>query len=174
MKMYDCVPGLEFDEGSDFRISPCWFLDGTHSVPPWTPLFGWFWINFCRHGMQYGAEKLSLPTCKGWDWRFKNGGGYLAVLVTKDPEEIKAREDRFRVAIKPFIEDFRGMWEGLLAEILGRYENLKALDMDTATNIELLANFEESINTCRRMWEIHMYLQARCNRYRGRHRLSHS
>lgn len=98
-----------------------------------------------------------MPTCKGWDWRFKNGGGYLAVLVTKDPEEIKAREDRFRVAIKPFIEDFRGMWEGLLAEILGRYENLKALDMDTATNIELLANFEESINTCRRMWEIHMY-----------------
>ncbi len=56
MKVYDCVPGLEFDESTDFDISPCWFQDATHSVPPWTPMFGWFWINFCRHGMQYGAE----------------------------------------------------------------------------------------------------------------------
>ena len=86
MKMYDCVPGLEFDEATDFDISPCWFQDATHSVPPWTPMFGWFWVNFCRHGMQYGAEKLSLPTVKGWDWRFKDGAGYLALLIVKDPE----------------------------------------------------------------------------------------
>ena len=37
-------------------------------------------------------------------------------------------------------------------------EALKALDLDQATNIELLENFEETINTCRRMWEIHMYM----------------
>jgi len=56
MKVYDVVPGLEFDPQHDFAISPAWFLDATHSVPPWTPMFGWFWVNFCRHGMQYGAE----------------------------------------------------------------------------------------------------------------------
>jgi pyruvate,water dikinase len=158
MKIYDCVPGLEFDEATDFDISPCWFQDATHSVPPWTPMFGWFWINFCRHGMQYGAEKLSLPTVKGWDWRFKDGGGYLALLIVKDPNERKAREDRFRVAIKPFVDDFRGLWLGFVDEMLGRYGKLKALDLDSATNIELLSNFEETINTCRRMWEIHMYM----------------
>lgn len=158
MKMYDCVPGLEFDETKDFEVSPCWFQDATHSVPPWTPMFGWFWINFCRHGMQYGAEKLSLPTVKGWDWRFKDGGGYLAILVVKDPEERKAREERFRVAIKPFLDDFKGMWQGFVDEIVGRYNRCRAIDMDKATNIELLENFEETINTCRRMWEIHMYM----------------
>ncbi len=158
MNVYDCVPGLEFEEATDFDISPCWFQDATHSVPPWTPMFGWFWVNFCRHGMQYGAEKLSLPTVKGWDWRFKDGGGYLALLIVTDPNERKAREERFRVAIKPFVEDFQGLWRGFVDEMLGRYKKLKALDLDTASNIQLLDNFEETINTCRRMWEIHMYM----------------
>jgi phosphohistidine swiveling domain-containing protein len=158
MKVYDCVPGLEFDESIDFQVSPCWFHDATHSVPPWTPMFGWFWVNFCRHGMQYGAEMLSLPTVKGWDWRFKDGAGYLALLIVKDPAERKAREERFRVAIKPFIDDFPGMWKRFVAEMVGRYEKLKALDLDKATNIQLLENFEEMIDTTRRMWEIHMYM----------------
>jgi phosphohistidine swiveling domain-containing protein len=152
------VPGFEFDEKADLAQSPAWFLDGTHSVPPWTPLFGWFWINFCRHGMQYGAEKLSLPTVKGWDWRFRNGGGYLTLLLVKSEAEQKQREERFRVAIRPFIDDYDGLWKSQLDEILGRYEKLKALDLDKASNIELLDNFEQTINVCRRMWEIHMYM----------------
>ncbi|NNF99661.1 MAG: phosphoenolpyruvate-utilizing protein [Desulfobacteraceae bacterium] len=158
MKVYDVVPGLEFDPEQDFAQSPAWFLDGTHSVPPWTPMFGWFWINFCRHGMQYGAEKLSLPTVKGWDWRFMNGGGYLTLLLVKTEEEKQRREVEFRKAILPFIQDYDGLWKGFVDEILGRYADLKALDLDKACNIDLLANFEETINTCRRMWEIHMYM----------------
>lgn len=158
MKVYDVVPGLEFEPEKDFAQSPAWFLDGTHSVPPWTPMFGWFWINFCRHGMQYGAEKLSLPTVKGWDWRFYKGGGYLTLLLVQSEEEKQRREAEFRKAILPFIEDYDGLWDGFIKEILGRYENLKALDLDKASNIELLDNFEETINTCRRMWEIHMYM----------------
>ena len=158
MKVYDVVPGLEFDPEHDLEQSPAWFLDGTHSVPPWTPMFGWFWINFCRHGMQYGAEKLSLPTVKGWDWRFLNGGGYLTLLLVHSEEEKQRREAEFRKAILPFIEDYDGLWKGFVDEILARYENLKALDLDKASNIELLDNFEETINTCRRMWEIHMYM----------------
>ncbi|MEW5721530.1 MAG: PEP-utilizing enzyme [Thermodesulfobacteriota bacterium] len=158
MKVYDVVPGLEFDPERDLAQSPAWFLDGTHSVPPWTPMFGWFWINFCRHGMQYGAEKLSLPTVKGWDWRFHKGGGYLTLLLVKSEEEKRRREGEFRKAILPFIQDYDGLWRGFVAEIMGRYEALKALDLDRAGNIELLENFEETINTCRRMWEIHMYM----------------
>lgn len=158
MKMYDVVPGLEFDPERDLEQSPAWFLDATHSVPPWTPMFGWFWINFCRHGMQWGAEKLSLPTVKGWDWRFMNGGGYLTLLLVKSEEEKQRREAEFRKAILPFIQDYDGLWGGFIKEILDRYENLKSLDVDTASNIELLDNFEETIDTCRRMWEIHMYM----------------
>ena len=45
--MYDIVPAFEFDEEVDLKKHKAWFLDATHSVPPWTPMFGWFWINFC-------------------------------------------------------------------------------------------------------------------------------
>ncbi len=158
MKMYDVVPGLEFDEKVDLEKSPAWFLDATHSVPPWTPMFGWFWINFCRHGMQYGAEKLSLPTVKGWDWRFKDGGGYLTLNLVMDEAERKEREVRFREAIRPFIEDYDKLWGDYVNEMLGHYARLKSCDVDTATNAELLANFEDTINVCRRMWEIHMHM----------------
>jgi len=156
--MYDVVPGFEFDEKADLEKSPAWFLDGTHSVPPWTPMFGWFWIHFCRHGMQYGAEKLGLPGCKGWDWRFKDGGGYLSMNLVTDEAEKKEREGKFREAIRPFIEDFDGLWGGYIDEMMGIYNTLKACDVDTATNTELLENFEGTINACRRMWEVHMYL----------------
>lgn len=158
MKVYDVVPGLEFDPQHDFAISPAWFLDATHSVPPWTPMFGWFWVNFCRHGMQYGAEKLCLPTVKGWDWRFHKGGGYLAVLVVNDEAERARREERFRKAVLPFIEDYDGIWRSLLDEMLARYERLKAVDLEKADNHELWQNFEYVIDTCRRMWEVHMYM----------------
>ena len=50
------------------------------------------------------------------------------------------------------------MWRGFVNEMVGRYDKVKALDMDKATNIEILDNFEQAIDTCRRMWEIHMYM----------------
>ena len=158
MKIYDVVPGLEFDEKVDLEKSPAWFLDATHSVPPWTPMFGWFWINFCRHGMQYGAEKLSLPTVKGWDWRFKDGGGYLTLNLVTSEEERKEREAKFREAIRPFIDDFDNLWGGFVDEMMGIYHQLRSCDVETASNTELLQNFEDTIVACRRMWEIHMYM----------------
>jgi phosphohistidine swiveling domain-containing protein len=158
MKIYDVVPGLEFDEKVDLEKSPAWFLDATHSVPPWTPMFGWFWINFCRHGMQYGAEKLSLPTVKGWDWRFKDGGGYLTLNLVTSEEERKEREAKFREAIRPFIDDFDKLWGGFVDEMMDIYRQLRSCDVETANNTELLQNFEDTISACRRMWEIHMYM----------------
>jgi phosphohistidine swiveling domain-containing protein len=158
MKIYDCVPGFEFDEKTDLQQSPVWFLDGTHSVPPWTPMFGWLWINFCRHGMQYGAETLQLPTVHGWDWRFKDGGAYLTLLLVGSEEEKKVREAKFQQAIRPFVEDYDKLWTGLLEELFVRYKKIKAVDGVKATQIELLENFEYAIATCRRMWEIHMYM----------------
>ena len=159
MKVYDVVPGLEFDPETDLAQSPAWFLDATHSVPPWTPMFGWFWINFCRHGMQYGAEKLSLPTVKGWDWRFMNGGGYLTLLLVKSEEEKQRREVEFRKAILPFIQDYDGLWNGFVKEILGRVRGPEKAGSGQGDKYRLLLdNFEETINTCRRMWEIHMYM----------------
>ncbi|MEI2765590.1 MAG: PEP-utilizing enzyme [Dermatophilaceae bacterium] len=158
MRIPDPVPGFMFDEAVDFEQSPAWFLDGTHSVPPWTPLFGWSWINYCRAGVQYGAEKIGLPKVKGWDWRFHQGGGYLTVMTVKSERERAEREARFREGIRPFIEDFDGLWGGLLQEMLDRYERLKAVDLAALDNFDALEQFEQALGVTRRMWEIHTYM----------------
>jgi phosphoenolpyruvate synthase/pyruvate phosphate dikinase len=121
-------------------------------------MFGWFWVNFCRHGMQYGAESLQIPTTKGWDWRFKDGGGYLTIILVESDAEKAERKVGFKKAIRPFLEDYDGLWSKFVDEMLGRYEKIKRVDGATATGIDLLANFEYAIDTCRRMWEIHMYM----------------
>ncbi len=155
---YSVVPGFEFDEKRDLAQAPYWFLDATHSVPPWTPMFGWFWTQFCRHGMQYGADALSLPTVRGWDWRFREGGGYLTVYTVTDPTEISLREERFRQSFRPFLESYDEQWTGFKNEMLGHYARLKQTDPDRASNFELLALLEDTIAVTRRMWEIHMYM----------------
>ncbi|MCX8131511.1 MAG: PEP-utilizing enzyme [Clostridia bacterium] len=158
MGIYKYVPGYDFDEGIDFEHSPCWFLDGTHSLPAWTPMFGWFWSAWCSHGTQYATRALSIPTVKGWDWRLKDGCGYIRILTVKDPDEIRRREEQFRDAIKPFISGFDEMWKTFVDEITGRYRKLRSLDLAEASNTQLLDCFEDTISTCRRMWEIHMYM----------------
>jgi len=156
MRTFEITP-FEFDETLDLQKYDAWFLDGTHSVPPWTPMFGWSWINYCRHGMMWAAQKLQLPTCKGWDWRLRNGGGYLAVLVVDDPDEIAEREQHFRKELAPFIEDYDSIWNKYVSELQGYYADLRAFDIDGATNIEMLDHLEDVLRLNRRMWEIHFY-----------------
>ncbi len=157
VKTYDLTP-FEFDEEVDLKKYPVWFLDGTHSVPPWTPAMGWVWINYCRHGMQWAAEELQLPTCRGWDWRLKDGGGYLTVLVVDDEEQIRKREAVFRQRLVPFIEDYDKVWQDFLDEIMPQYDRLKSFKPEGASNAALLEHLEDALRVNKRMWEIHFYM----------------
>jgi phosphohistidine swiveling domain-containing protein len=154
-KISDIVPGYEWDEETDLKMYPAWFQDTPHCVPPWTPMFSWFWINWCHHGMQYGAEKLTIPTHKGLEWRHLRGGGVMGMAIIKDEEEIKRREPKFREMIRPYIENYDQIWKGYIDEMLAIYGELKKLDLDKASNLELKEHFEAVVNMYRRMWEIH-------------------
>ncbi len=155
VKLWDEVPGYDFMEEIDLPEMHSWFLDGTHSVPPWTPLYGWFWIRYCCHGLKYACEQLSIPTCKGWEMRFKDGGSYNAFHIVRDEKEIAEREVRFRLAMRPWIENFDGLWEAGKKELLSICEKFKALDVDKASNIQLYHHSYDLIAAYIRMWEIH-------------------
>ncbi|MDO9535832.1 MAG: PEP-utilizing enzyme [Bacillota bacterium] len=154
---YSITP-FEFNEELDLQHHKAWFLDPTHAVPPWTPMVAWFWINYCRHGMQWAAEKLPLPNCKGWDWRLKDGCGYLTMLIVDDPKEIWKREIEFKKNLLPFIENYDKEWLGFIKEMLSRYEEIQIFEEKTASNIELLEHFEKTLELNKRMWEIHFYM----------------
>jgi pyruvate,water dikinase len=155
VKLWDEVPGYDFIEEIDLPEMHSWFLDATHSVPPWTPLYGWFWIRYCSHGLKYACDQLSIPTCKGWEMRFKDGGSYNAFNIVRDEKEIAEREVKFREALRPWIEDFDGLWEAGKQELLGICGKFKELDVDKATNLQLYHHNYDLIHAFTRMWEIH-------------------
>jgi pyruvate,water dikinase len=155
VKLWDELPGYDFIEEIDVSEMHSWFLDGTHSVPPWTPLYGWHWIRYCCHGTKYGAELFSIPTCKGWEMRYKDGGSYNAFHIVRDAKEIAERGAKFKEALRPYIEDFDGLWNNHKKELLTIYDNLKALDVDKASNAQLYHHNYDLMNAYMRMWEIH-------------------
>lgn len=52
--------------------------------------------------------------------------------------EIEKRRAKFKEAMIPWIEDFDGKWGSQKKELIEIYDHLKSLDLDKATNIDLL------------------------------------
>jgi pyruvate,water dikinase len=154
-KLWDSVPGFDFDEEVDVSELHSWFLDGSHSFPRFTPMFSWFWIRYCAYGGEYGAEMMSLPRSKSFTLREFEGGSYIGNRIIRDEAEIEKRTPKFKEAILPWVEDFDGKWEGLKNELLSMYKPLQDVDLDKATNIDLMHLLWDLISMYRRMWEIH-------------------
>ncbi|MFH0915287.1 MAG: PEP-utilizing enzyme [bacterium] len=155
---------FEFDE-SDFREDQVWFCDVTHGSPPWKPLYiahGWCWPGYPT--IQTGYESLSVPTSRGWQVRLKDGYPYPSVMLTTD-EEAKQRAPIFRERIRPYIENFRALWDEAKLDLKKNYEDLrKKYGLDTYESIadlpdwELYGILEEYLQLHRKQWVVHMEL----------------
>lgn len=157
----------EFDEENDPKNYGVLLCDIIHGTPPFRPLYigvGWYWYY---HGFRYAAETLHVPTTKGWDSRFVNGMPYITGIPTTE-EEAKQREPIFREKIKPFIEDFDGVWEPLKAELMATYQEVKKrygvekyADIKKLSNIDLMQMFNDFVfHVNRREGEIHMIIMT--------------
>jgi pyruvate,water dikinase len=155
MKIWDETPGFDYIAEIDLPAMHTWFLDRAHSIPPLTPLYGWHWARYCSHGLKYACAELNIPTCKGWELRILNGGIYCALHIVRDEKEIAEREVKFRHSLRPWFEDFDGLWSGYKQELLSIYSKLKQLDVDDATNLELYHHNYDLMQAYMRMWEIH-------------------
>ena len=137
----------EFDEENDPKSYGVLLCDVVHGKPPMKPLYigiGWYWYY---HGIRYGAETLFLPTTHGWDSRFVKGYPYITAIRTTEAEA-KAREPLFREKIRPFVEDFDGVWNPLKAGLMETYKKAKESrglkkweDIKKLSNIDLLSFF---------------------------------
>lgn len=155
----------EFDDEKDPSEYGVLLCDVVHGRPPMKPAYigiGWYWYY---HGIRYAAGNLSLPTTHGWDSRFVNGYPYITAIKTT-PEEAKAREPVFREKIKPFLEDFDGVWDPLKYDLLATYKAARESrglkewdDIKKLPNHELLSfflDFAYVIN--RKEGEVHFYM----------------
>ncbi len=164
----------EFDDENDPKNYGVLLCDVVHGKPPLKPLYigiGWYWYY---HAFRYAPETLSLPTTHGWDSRFINGYPYITTIKTTEAEA-KAREPIFRERIKPFIEDFDGIWEKKKTELLKIYKEAKESrglrkweDIRKLSNIDLLSfflDFAFVIN--RKEAETHMIMMTASNYING-------
>jgi phosphohistidine swiveling domain-containing protein len=161
---YD-ISWYEFDEENDVKNYEVLLCDVVHGKPPLKPLYlstSWFWY---LQGFQYAAETLHVPTTRGWDSRFINGYPYITCIRTTE-EEAKAREPIFREKIKPFIEDFDGIWNSYKAKLLGMYQatmdeyGLKEWDdIKKLENVQLMALYMDfAYRIAREEARIHMVM----------------
>jgi phosphohistidine swiveling domain-containing protein len=155
----------EFDEEKDPKEYGVLLCDVVHGRPPMKPAYigiGWYWYY---HGIRYAAGNLSLPTTHGWDSRFVNGYPYITAIKTTE-EEAKAREPVFREKIKPFLENFDGVWDPLKLDLLATYKAARESrglkewdDIKKLSNHELLSFFLDFVFVInRKEGETHFYM----------------
>jgi len=161
------VTRFEFNEENDLSNYTVLLADVVHGTPPWRPLF--FiesWGRWAYRAIQRAAERLCLPTTKGWDVRYIDGYPYPTVIETTDQEE-KERQSLFRERIRPYVEDYDGVWEQRKAEIMTTYQELKSKyglekyeDIKKLSNVDLLDLFDDYMQVDRKQWDIHMEMMV--------------
>ena len=154
-KIWDSVPGNEWDDEQDLKEHPTWACDQTHSWPRLMPMEAWFWMKYMNAGYAYANEAICKPISTGALRRVRNGADYLCLVLIDDEEEIKRREVESRERILSLSASFPQWWEESKKELMDRYKQLRAFDLDAATNVELLDHFYDLVDTARKMWKIH-------------------
>lgn len=155
VKIWDVCPGMEFDAERDLKITPSWFPDRSHPVPPWTPFQGWLWhIGLCTP-FRVVEQEFSFPHFRASQVRFAKGVDFVGVSIIRDPEEIKKREPKFKEAMRPYFEDFDGWWNARKEELMSEYTKAKNVDLDSMSLADLWHHFDGLIQLYRKMGLIH-------------------
>jgi len=148
---------FEFDPDRDLKSYKVWMADLAHFPKGLLPLTGYLWTDEITYGQQYACEKLMVPESKGWDERIIDGYSYLSVIEC-DPEEVPEREKQYRENLRPFIEDFDGMWQKEMEKWMSVVEEFKSFDIENVSNIELREHLEDFFARIHYPWrEIHFY-----------------
>lgn len=156
MSYYGWPVLVNLDEETDLEVSKCWFMVPQFSIPLKKPISHWLQMSDNQNAFAWAAETLMVPTAKGLRTKSKNGLYYAALRPTTDEEE-KQRVPIHREKIKPWIEDFEGIWRGkLIPEMKAMFEPLKNADLEKLSIIKLEEIFRNYFTSnFRRLMEIH-------------------
>ncbi|EFK09336.1 response regulator receiver domain protein [delta proteobacterium NaphS2] len=132
-----------------------------HDTPPGhprTPMFDWMHMNCGNWGFNYACDKLSLPNSRGIALRSYHGYQFMTVGLPSSDDEVDARSDKFRGAIRTLIETHAENWVEWKVKSKGYVDGFKTFNFEKATWFELSRLFREVIKTDYEMYEVHLYL----------------
>lgn len=128
--------------------------DRQHAPSPLTPLSGWLAEHHWAKGASAGFAAVSQPVAMRV--RRINTYYYMAVIPAVPPEQMEEAGHKAEESLKALIPIFADRWENeWLPEIRGYHATWNAFDLKSATDEELLAHLEWTIETFTRLWSIH-------------------
>lgn len=155
MSYYGWSSAYTFDEEVDLEVSKCWMMAVPYAIPVRKPLCHLYNLFYNSRSFVWAVEQLMVPTTKGVTWRSIEGLFYFG-LRPASAEEERQREPIYLERMKPWLEDFEGIWRGkLVPELMADYERLKKPDLAKLSNIELLEHLEYWLLAVRRGIAIH-------------------
>ena len=136
-----------------------WIYDGGHTPPglAWSPMFVWWWMYGVNVPMAQAMEDMPTPRSKGPRSRSLRGYHMVTVSVPKSEEEVQERAERYREAIRPWLEDPDKILKGIIAEVTEAYDKYKKYDYAKASWRDLLQLVADFKNFCHRFWYLHFY-----------------
>jgi pyruvate,water dikinase len=144
-----------FDADVDLEMTKCWALAVPYSIPVRKPFHHWALQFYDIRCFAWAADQLMIPTTKGISARSIEGLYYVGLRVTTAEEE-KQRKPIHEKRIKPWIEDFGGIWRGkLVPELMEHFLRIRDTDLTKLSDFQLLEQFEYYLSVVQRTWEIH-------------------
>jgi pyruvate,water dikinase len=160
MSYYGWPQDVILDKEADLEVIKCFLLGGRLAMPVRKPLPHWSLCADVQLGWDWACEQLMVPTTKGTTTRSFEGLYYHGLKPTTQEEE-KQREPIYRERMKPWIEDFEGVWRGKFVPEFREYiERLKKIDIDLekSSDIELLKHLEYSLSAHHRIIQMKFHV----------------
>jgi pyruvate,water dikinase len=149
---------IELNEPFDLSKRKAWFMDGVHTMPRWPSLpLDHVW-PMAERGLTWACQRISQPHCKGWMWRTREGSAFLSPIMVTDPEERKQREVKFKENLKPFIENFHGLWDKYKKKWEDIWSKANAFNLEKASDIELEDFYRDLVRYEEEVWKDHFYI----------------
>lgn len=147
-------------EFSEHDIDDTWWIyDGGHTPPglAWSPMFVWWWMYGVDVPLAQALEDMPTPRSKGPRSRSYRGYHMVTVSVPKTEEEVKERAERYKEAIRPWLEDPDKILKQAIAEVSETVEKYKKYDYAKASWRDLIQLVVDFKNFCHRFWYLHFY-----------------
>jgi len=105
-----------------------WVWDMGHTPPtaPWSPMFVWWWMYGATIPLGQALEDMPTARSKGPRSRSNRGYHMVTVAVPHNEEEIQDRINRYRDAVRPWLENpdkILNQAKSATAEVYERYKN---------------------------------------------------
>jgi pyruvate,water dikinase len=153
------------EEYSHFEFTPedaeatFWVWNRFHTPPgyPWVPMFIHWWVYGTNVSIAQAYEDIPSPLSKGPRPRSYHGYVMVTISVPHSEEERAERAERYKEAIRPWLEDPDRILNQANSELMDAYDKFKKHDYDGATWGQLIRWVLDMKNLCHRHWYWHYY-----------------